>query len=624
MQTRNVPAVLVVVCLGLSLSQAQTPQASTPRELARIAGWRGASPKSGDGFTFVVVSDRTGGHKKEAWAAAIRQVNLLRPDFVMSVGDLIEGYTEDAATLTAQWEEFEALTKKFDAPFFYCPGNHDVANDKQLASNVMRNIFLERHGVGGKTYYSFGYRGCHFIVLDSSGLIQRPGLAEEQLAWVAKDLAAAKDARHVFVFYHHPLWRHEKISARLHKLLPPDKTTIFHGHRHSLWFQRPAGIPSYTLGPTAAQGSGRRLDVDPMRDRAVGLFRMFVHVNVDAGKPTVAFIPLNEVLPASYASLPPKVRMLVSGVGKTIISAEGGQWSYRLTNPLDRPVVVETEWDTGAWDIAPAVAKFTLPAGATAVKRFAITPKLFSGPLPRLAIVHRFFNPHTQAETSVTRKIAVPAYAVTDIPRLAGMKVDGEAKDFAGVRPLRIGDAGRVFAEQNGWAGPEDNSFELRLATDGERLFAAADVTDDQIRIEHTSWRNDSLQFFWATRPKAPPPAGQSGRTNWVRLVVPAKGVQSNPIWSSRVWPPETHPIPKGLQAVCKRRRGGYVYEWSIPLSELGVQTPLKGGQTILLDVVCNDRDVVEGGNPSVSRMSTSGMGDSEGATTGYIRCTFR
>ena len=62
MQTRNVRAALVVVCLGMSLSQAQTPQASTPRELSRIAGWRGASPKSGDGFTFVVVSDRTGGH----------------------------------------------------------------------------------------------------------------------------------------------------------------------------------------------------------------------------------------------------------------------------------------------------------------------------------------------------------------------------------------------------------------------------------------------------------------------------------------------------------------------------------------------------------------------------------
>ncbi len=48
MQTRNVLAVLVVVCMGLSLSQAQTPQASTPSELSRIAGWRGASGWDGD------------------------------------------------------------------------------------------------------------------------------------------------------------------------------------------------------------------------------------------------------------------------------------------------------------------------------------------------------------------------------------------------------------------------------------------------------------------------------------------------------------------------------------------------------------------------------------------------
>ena len=623
MQTRNVPAVLVVVCLWLSLTHAQTPQASTPRELGRIAGWRGASPKSGDGFTFVVVSDRTGGHAKGQWAAAIRQVNLLQPDFVMSVGDLIEGYTEDAAKLTSQWEEFEALTKKFDAPFFYCPGNHDVANDKKLASNVMRNIFLKRHGVGGKTYYSFGYRGCHFIVLDSSGILQRPGLAEEQLAWLAKDVAAAKDARHIFVFYHHPLWQDEKISARLHKLLQPGKTTIFHGHRHSLWLQWPEGIPSYTLGSTCAQYGGRGLGVDPARDRALGLFRMFAHVNVDAGKPTIALIPLNEVLPASYASLPPKVMMLVSGVGKAVIPAEGGQWSYQLSNPFGWPVVVEAEWDTGVWDIAPAATKFTLPPGATVVKRFAIKPKRFSGPLPQLTTVYRFFNPHIQAETSVTRKITVPAYAKMDIPRLSGLKVDGESKDFASLRPLRIGDAGRVFANQSGWYGPEDNSFELRLATDGERLFAAVEVADDQIRIQHTSWQNDSLQFFWATTPKAPPTAGQSERTNWVRLVVPAEGVQPTPIWPPSVWPPEKHPSPKGFQAVCKRRPGGYVYKWSIPLSELGVNMPLKAGQTILLDVVCSDRDIVEGA-PSVSRMSTSGVGDSESATTGYIRCTFK
>jgi hypothetical protein len=43
----------------------------------------------------VIVTDRTGGHREHVFRDAMPKVNLLRPAFVMSVGDLIEGYTED-------------------------------------------------------------------------------------------------------------------------------------------------------------------------------------------------------------------------------------------------------------------------------------------------------------------------------------------------------------------------------------------------------------------------------------------------------------------------------------------------------------------------------------------------
>ena len=64
-----------------------------PAELSRIAGWGGRAVNSADAFRFVVVSDRTGGHQPGAWAQAVEQINRLKPDFVVSIGDLIEGYT---------------------------------------------------------------------------------------------------------------------------------------------------------------------------------------------------------------------------------------------------------------------------------------------------------------------------------------------------------------------------------------------------------------------------------------------------------------------------------------------------------------------------------------------------
>ena len=51
-------------------------------------------------FHIAIMTDRTGGHRPGVWMQAVESVNLLRPDFVMSVGDLIEGYTEDENTAT--------------------------------------------------------------------------------------------------------------------------------------------------------------------------------------------------------------------------------------------------------------------------------------------------------------------------------------------------------------------------------------------------------------------------------------------------------------------------------------------------------------------------------------------
>ena len=46
-------------------------------------------------FRFAIVSDRTGGMRSGIFANAIDKVESMQPEFVLSVGDLIDGYTED-------------------------------------------------------------------------------------------------------------------------------------------------------------------------------------------------------------------------------------------------------------------------------------------------------------------------------------------------------------------------------------------------------------------------------------------------------------------------------------------------------------------------------------------------
>ena len=57
-------------------------------------------------FNFVVVTDRTGGERKGIWQRGIEKINLMQPAFVVSVGDLINGYTDDLDIISNEWQEF--------------------------------------------------------------------------------------------------------------------------------------------------------------------------------------------------------------------------------------------------------------------------------------------------------------------------------------------------------------------------------------------------------------------------------------------------------------------------------------------------------------------------------------
>jgi hypothetical protein len=53
-------------------------------------------------------------------------------EFVISVGDNVEGYNRDAAAVTRMWEDFDARLRPFAKPFFRLPGNHDLSNPVML------------------------------------------------------------------------------------------------------------------------------------------------------------------------------------------------------------------------------------------------------------------------------------------------------------------------------------------------------------------------------------------------------------------------------------------------------------------------------------------------------------
>lgn len=174
---------------------------------------------SPDKFHFAVVTDRTGGLRQGVFPIGVEKLNLVQPAFVMSVGDLIEGYTTNEETIAQEWDEFEGFTAKLDAPFFYVAGNHDMMNAQ------MADAWETRFGA---SYYHFRYKDVLFVVLnseimdfdeDAPHLTGGPGnlawrqseaalkARADQLAYVEDVLAENADVRWTFMFVHKPFWR---------------------------------------------------------------------------------------------------------------------------------------------------------------------------------------------------------------------------------------------------------------------------------------------------------------------------------------------------------------------------------------------------------------------------------
>jgi hypothetical protein len=235
-----------------------------------------------DQFQFAIVSDRTGGHRAKVFSRAVHQINLLQPEFVMSVGDLIEGYSTDKEKVEKMWDEFDSYSKKFDMPFFYVPGNHDLTNKQQI------ELWGGRYG---KTHYHFVYKNTLFIAVNSEDGAASTVTPAQQEA-IRKALAENPNARWTLLFLHKPLWTHKDLEKNgwlgVEKALEGRKYTVFCGHVHRYQKFVRNGMNYYQLATT---GGGSKL-----RGTRYGEFDHVVWMTMKKDGPLMANVMLDGVL----------------------------------------------------------------------------------------------------------------------------------------------------------------------------------------------------------------------------------------------------------------------------------------------------------------------------------------
>ena len=96
---------------------------------------------------------------------AVRETNLLDPDLVMTVGDLIQGYNDTPEWLT-QMREFRGVMSGLQMPWYPVAGNHDIYwRGEGAAPQGHHEANYERHF--GPLWYWFAHKNSAFIVLFS-------------------------------------------------------------------------------------------------------------------------------------------------------------------------------------------------------------------------------------------------------------------------------------------------------------------------------------------------------------------------------------------------------------------------------------------------------------------------
>jgi 3',5'-cyclic AMP phosphodiesterase CpdA len=239
-------------------------------------------------FRFAIVSDRTGGARAGVFERAMEQLNILQPEFVVSVGDFIEGYTEESEEINKQWKEFTSFVGKLEMPFFYLPGNHDISNP------VMEKHWREQFG---RRWFHFRYKDVLFVLLNTEDV---PGkktagrFGPEQVTQVKKVLEDNADARWTLIFMHRPIW-HSKDGATAASWMPVEealkgkRATVFAGHEHKYLREMRNGIRFYTLATTG--GSSK------MRGIPFGEFDHIVWVTMKSDGPVLANLMMEGIFP---------------------------------------------------------------------------------------------------------------------------------------------------------------------------------------------------------------------------------------------------------------------------------------------------------------------------------------
>lgn len=435
-----------------------------------------------DKLQFAIISDLWGGNRPGVFEDAVEKLNLLQPQFVISVGDLIDGKTHDATAIGNEWNDFNSKVNHLKMPFFYVPGNHDIGNAD------MEGEWTKRFG---RAYYYFVYKNALFLVVNTQdGGVD--GVKDEQANYFRRVIAEHPDVRWTFVFMHRPVWQgqnqkeegYEKIEAAL-----KDRNyTLFSGHHHTYLYNVKNGKKHFVLGTT---GGGIEL-----RGEKFGEYDHVTMVSLSGkDEPTIVNLKLNGIIKEDAVNEKtfPLTQALINEQWMSApVYVLPHQFEKEITpeiifyNPTNSPLAINGSLPKiPGYTISPAVIDMVLPAGSKKNQQLTIT----SADKTNIDISNL---PFMDIELNGTYVLGTDTFRLPSKKRLvldwqhllpqisnAGKIANDQFENFDSAGFISI--TNPELLNKWYWYGTNDCLIQFRLIRDAKNLFITAFIRDDQL-----------------------------------------------------------------------------------------------------------------------------------------------
>jgi predicted phosphodiesterase len=417
-------------------------------------------------FTFAVLGDRTGSARPAVFKQILAEITLLNPDFIVCVGDLIQGYT-DRATTDAQWDTVLGQLRSTGIPYYVAPGNHDISSDS------VESVFKKRVGPPVR---SFRRGNATFILLDNSRWRTADDLPPASLRWLDRELARAKKSRHVFVLMHRPYWRHALDQGRPERLHSKFKSAgvdyVFTGHDHFYCSHTWDGIRYFQVGP-----SGSRYKV--YHEPGAGAFQNYLlcQVSGDTVALTVRAPGRNDPLPidtVTYESirLLELARESAVALGTVTVPSAGpaaAPIALTVRNVTGSALTAELSWRDSltAWHVRPQEVTFSITPDGHVTHSFELNlsdpDSLY--PLPGLTVPYEYAP---GKKTNIVRSLPIRRQAEL-VRAKKKPAVDGKLTDSCWLGTPTL----RAFGSRTGGISPVEPTS-VWVALDDSLLYIGA------------------------------------------------------------------------------------------------------------------------------------------------------